>query len=126
EAELWTEVFTPAHATTRAAFVGKAQDISIAYSHAETANVLTRWLAASGILVFAGVWFASPGRRSRVMDALRRWPHLAGVLVGLAWWLWLAPSIVGLALAIFCILVSFRSGLRAAPNDVSRIAAGSL
>ncbi len=41
------------------------------------------------------------GPRPAVQEFIARWPSLLGVLVGLAWWLWLAPSLFGWA--IVCI-----------------------
>jgi hypothetical protein len=40
---------------------------------------------------------------------LRRWPRVAGVAVGLAWWLWLKPSILGLAIVALSLLVVRRA-----------------
>jgi len=31
---------------------------------------------------------------------LERWPHALGVVLGLAWWLWLSPSVLGLGIAL--------------------------
>ncbi len=39
--------------------------------------------------------FCLLGRREDFRQWFLRWPHLAGVLLGLAWWLWLTPSAVG-------------------------------
>jgi hypothetical protein len=37
-------------------------------------------------------------------DSFSRWPHLPGVVIGLAWWLWLSPSSVGwLIVAVFLV-----------------------
>jgi hypothetical protein len=38
-------------------------------------------------------------RRRRGLTMLQRWPHAVGLLIGLAWWWWLHPSVVGLAIA---------------------------
>ncbi len=52
-----------------------------------------RWLAAAGWgLLVAGAWALGRTRRAQW---LTKWPHAAGVVVGLAWWLWLSPSVLG-------------------------------
>lgn len=55
------------------------------------------------LLVLAVAW--ATGR-------LHRWPHFFGVLLGLAWWLWLSPSVLGLGLVAVCLLAAVRSGWR--------------
>ena len=55
------------------------------------------------LLVLAVAW--ATGR-------LHRWPHFFGVVLGLAWWLWLSPSVLGLGLAAVCVLAAVRSGWR--------------
>ncbi len=32
------------------------------------------------------------------MDWVQRWPNIAGIVLGIAWWLWAAPSVLGLAI----------------------------
>jgi hypothetical protein len=44
--------------------------------------------------------------------AFSRWPHLAGVGVGLAWWLWLWPSALGWVIVAVSLLASLRPGWR--------------
>jgi hypothetical protein len=41
------------------------------------------------------------------------------VLVGLIWWLWLSPSVLGLVLAIACVAASMRTGWRSISRPVS-------
>ena len=56
-----------------------------------------------GILL---VCVASVRRLRRLVAGLAcRWPATVGVVVGLIWWLWLAPSIVGLLLILLTFLV---------------------
>ena len=43
---------------------------------------------------------------------LHRWPHVAGALIGLGWWLWLWPSAVGLLVVGVCLVTSLRLGWR--------------
>jgi hypothetical protein len=70
------------------------------------ASLRPLWLrlaAALAILLAAvGVWTC---RRSSILqEIVTAWPQLLGMLVGVAWWLWLAPSILGLAMvAVFAL-----------------------
>lgn len=53
----------------------------------------------------AGIWLI---RRPAALDLLYRWPHLIGVVVGIAWWAWLWPSWVGLLIAAANIWLALR------------------
>ena len=56
------------------------------------------------------VWKLS--RYEGVRDAFSRWPHLPGVVIGLAWWLWLSPSAVGWLIAAIFLASSLRPAWR--------------
>ena len=43
---------------------------------------------------------------------LHRWPHAAGALIGLGWWLWLWPSAVGLLVVGVSLVAALRLGWR--------------
>jgi len=58
------------------------------------------------IAVLVAVWVLAA--RQSVREFLKRWPHLAGAAAGIAWWLWLAPSLLGW----FLVAVSLAGGLR--------------
>jgi hypothetical protein len=60
------------------------------------------WLTFFG-LVFVGV------RRGVVQGVVRRWPQGVVVLVGLVWWLWLTPSVLGLVIVTAGVWLSARS-----------------
>ena len=61
-------------------------------------------LIAFTALVVLGLW------KGVLSEWVRRWPAVAGVAVGLAWWLWLWPSILGLGLVLVSLAVSLWSG----------------
>ncbi len=52
---------------------------------------------------------------------LHRWPHLYGVGMGICWWLWLWPSVLGLFLTAVCLLAVVRSGWRRPRSSGSAI-----
>jgi len=64
------------------------------------------------------------GLRTRTLHAwFARWPAVFGVVAGLAWWLWLWPSVLGWAIIVVSLLAAARSGFRrpktAPPSSVS-------
>ena len=56
-------------------------------------------------LMIAVIWLM---RQPAAVDALCRWPHACGVLIGIAYWAWLWPSWLGILIAA----VSMWMGLR--------------
>ena len=54
-------------------------------------------------------------RYERVRDVFSRWPQLPGVVIGLAWWLWLSPSALGWLIAAVFLASSLRPVWRSRP-----------
>ncbi|MBL8825819.1 MAG: hypothetical protein JNM18_02460, partial [Planctomycetaceae bacterium] len=54
-------------------------------------------------------------------DVLPRLANPLGVIVGVAWWLWLAPSWFGWVIIVASVLLSLRSGLRTTTDAHSSI-----
>ena len=48
-----------------------------------------------------------------------RWPHVVGTLLGLAWWLWLSPSILGLGIALVCVIAAGLDRMKAKKITIS-------
>jgi hypothetical protein len=71
-------------------------------------------LGAACILVVAG-------RRGILDDWSRRWPHALGVMAGVAWWLWLTPSVLGWILIIGSLLASMRPAWRGTRESASAV-----
>ena len=65
-------------------------------------------LVAAGVLVVLTGLAVVGLRRGRLTGVLRRWPHAAGAVLGLAWWLWLTPSVLGLGIALASVLAAGR------------------
>ncbi len=49
-------------------------------------------------------------RRRALEEAFDRWPAAVGVLVGLAWWLWLRPSVLGWAIVALSLVAAAHAG----------------
>ncbi len=69
------------------------------------------WMTLLGLFAFAL-------RRGLLAESFQRWPQAVGVLVGLIWWMWLSPSVLGLVLAIVCVAASLRTGWRSISRPV--------
>lgn len=55
----------------------------------------TRLLAAGLLAVLVACLAFASRRKILDLEVLRRWPHAWALAVGLAWWLWLTPSVCG-------------------------------
>lgn len=115
--ELWSAAFQGARPITRCALDGAGAQLTLRYPRAENAEFY--WRTAVCGLGLATVLLAR--RRLSRVDALRRWPHVLGVLVGLAWWLWLTPSILGWAIIVVSLLASVLPGVRMAQEPASTV-----
>jgi hypothetical protein len=58
--------------------------------------------------------------QSWLADYLATCPQLAGVLIGVAWWLWLTPSIIGWAIVALSLLSGLRRIPRVSSEDKTR------
>lgn len=70
--------------------------------------VATRLAGIAILAVFIGA--AALARRGWPLAWLREWTAAAGVLFGLAWWLWFAPSFVGWPIVAVSLLSTLRTG----------------
>ena len=71
-----------------------------------------------GILALLVVWGM---RRGDFLALVQRRPHTAGVLVGLAWWLWLWPSAFGWVVVLASVVDAIRPGGRRSQKPASRV-----
>jgi hypothetical protein len=62
-------------------------------------------LALVGLTIGTLVLLRQPAAR----DALYRWPHAAGFLVGIAVWAWLSPSLCGILIAAASLVFAIRT-----------------
>jgi hypothetical protein len=106
-----TRLWLPGSDRSRPVLYGLAEGgvntIGISY-RAVTARPLLPRLGS--LLVVAGVAAALVWgvRHGRLEALIFRWPHAFGVLVGLAWWLWLWPSVLGWVIVLVNVVAAFR------------------
>ncbi len=86
---------------------GRADSLRLDAQPAEGNGLFYRLAAAAALAVLTCL--AVVGLlRGTLTETLRRWPHATGLVLGLAWWLWLSPSIVGLGIALASISIAAR------------------
>ncbi len=109
--QLWRWALDRPRSVVRLASDTQTGAIVLEYVRLESGGLLQRLAGAFGLALLAGLAIA--GIRKGIPAALfERWPHMIGVTIGLAWWLWLTPSVLGLALVLFSLTFSFRSPWR--------------
>jgi len=112
--DLWTLTEAAVRAPVRGMFAGPIMSVAVRYPRRGEGDFVERlWLVLLGAAVVM-LWLLAERQKWPLGDWLRRWPHAVGVILGLAWWLWLTPSVVGLLVAVGCALHSTRSNLNAA------------
>jgi hypothetical protein len=113
---------SPSGATVRCAVEGSLPSVTVEWRSNETSDATWRYAAAAGVLL-AGVVGLLLARRGYPVPGewLQRWPQMAVALAGIAWWLWLEPSFLGLAIIVGAALAAARSVLRPAPEAGIRV-----
>ncbi|MBN2473676.1 MAG: hypothetical protein JXB62_03635 [Pirellulales bacterium] len=110
-AELWSWSLDCRQVTARYAFPQDVPSLTLTYHPEKAGRLRGGLLAATGLL--AAVALALFGLRRGVWsEAFKRWPAAFGVGLGLAWWLWLSPSLFGWAIVAASLIASLLSGWR--------------
>jgi hypothetical protein len=94
----------------RCGFEGRADAIAVDYRPAEGDCLFCRLAAASGLALLLALGFVGPMRR-RLIDLLCRRPHVVVAALGMGWWMWLSPSMVGLVIVLASIVAAGYSAL---------------
>jgi hypothetical protein len=98
--------------TVRCAFEGRADSLTLDCRQAEAGWLAPRFGAAAALVVLTCAAVIGL-RRGTLAPMPERWPHAAGVVLGLAWWLWLVPSVLGLGIALASVLTASWRSVRA-------------
>jgi hypothetical protein len=106
-AELWDQLQSGEGSTTHFVVRQQAAPPQVRFVRAGQSGLLRR-LAAAAAVALATLLLVPILRNGMVAEFLRRWPYAAGVAAGLAWWLWLSPSVVGWLLILVSLAAAFR------------------
>ena len=113
-AELWRRSLQPGQASTRCVILGRSGSITLSYRRARTTGLPYRLAGATGLVVLI-VLVVLGLRRGTLAEWFQRWPQAIGVAAGLAWWLWLSPSILGWGIVLVSLVASLLSGWKYSP-----------
>ena len=105
-AEIWADIHHSA--PLRCAFAGTGEGrVEMAPPPPLRSGLFARWLAA-GVLLAVSAFVYLFSKHTPVPEWLARWPQAAGVLIGLAWWMWLSPSLLGWAIVLLSVVTALR------------------
>ncbi len=126
-AGLWKQSLLANRDATRCSIRGPAATLTLNYQTVTTGTLLGRLLAAFTLLalVAAAAWALW---HKRLFEWFCRWPAMFGVALGLSWWMWLSPSLLGWAIVLGSLAVAVLSAWRRSttPPGSSVIAIRSL
>ncbi len=111
--EIFRRALDAGQPVVRGACEGRADSLMLdSRPAAESPDLFYRRMAAAVLALLACLAVAGviPGTWT---DTLRHWPHAIGVVLGLAWWLWLSPSVLGLGIALVSVLAAGRGRMTA-------------
>jgi hypothetical protein len=93
--------------TTHLSSTQQTAQLPVASPHVGWGDLLLRILATVCLLLAMAALFVV-NRRQPIGDLFLSYPRLVGVLAGLAWWLWLTPSVFGWIIVLASLVPSFR------------------
>jgi hypothetical protein len=93
------------------AFEGPADALTLDCRLAEHHWPAERWWMALGLIALTAST-AAVVTKGWLIPWLDRRPHAVVAMLGLAWWLWLVPSVLGLAVATVSVLAAGRKRMR--------------
>ena len=107
--ELWRRSLDPRQTAFRCTFWERSPSITLVYRRAEAGRWHPDLLPAGGLLLLTGLMVVGL-RRGTLAEWFKRWPAAFGVAVGLAWWLWLQPGVLGWVIVAASLAASAFSG----------------
>jgi hypothetical protein len=102
----WQRFVAEGQASVSSAAPGPNDVVALEYRPIEPRAWLPRLAGIAGFLVIVGL-AGLIVRLGLLRSVIVRWPAVFGVGFGLAWWLWLSPSAVGLLIVLVVLLCRF-------------------
>ena len=102
----WRHFVAERQTTVSCTTSGAVDAIALDYRPVETQTWRPR-LAGIAEFLFAVGLAALWIRRGLLWNCFARWPYVFGIGIGLAWWLWLSPSAVGLLIVLAVLVRQF-------------------
>ena len=87
--------------------LGALPDLELQFESFRLSDFIVRWLLAAACVMVAGLGHVALSLNS-VCEWTVRWPHIFGVCLGLAYWLWFWPSFLGCVLSMLFVLSAIR------------------
>jgi hypothetical protein len=106
---LWQYCLDRPDDTTRCLAADGAASVVLDYQARALDSWWGRFFAACGLGLLAAACLLG-SLRGVSLAFFSRWPHVLGVVAGLAWWLWLWPSALGWLVILATLACSIRSG----------------
>ena len=123
--EIWLCTLDRSQASTCCVVGGESGPITLNYRRVEADGLSGRLVGAAGMA--AVILLTVVAVRWGVFSMLLcRWPYLLGVVAGLAWWLWLWPSVLGWGIVLVSLVASLRWGWKRPRRSGSAIVPLSL
>jgi hypothetical protein len=123
--QFWQFAFDGPQPPFRLMLPGRSEEVELHRQLLTASHWPLRLGAAVGLALLSGLLFLL--FRSPWWQALDRWRYVAGAACGLAWWLWLSPSVLGLlivALSLVAALRDRRPQSREAGSAIVRLGSG--
>jgi len=112
--ELWRRSLDPRQTVFRCAFSARSPSITVAFRQAEAGPWCADLVPATVLLLLTGLTVVGL-RRGALAEWFKQWPAVFGVGVGLAWWLWLQPGVLGWAIVLGSLAALTFSGWKRVP-----------
>jgi hypothetical protein len=95
--EIFRHLCEPEQAISRYVQEGRSNTLILVTSTSKSDGTAQRWFIAVGWILMTMLAMLGVANGS-LIETIRRWPHVTITAIGLAWWLWLAPNILGVCI----------------------------
>jgi hypothetical protein len=105
-ASIWRRQQEPLNSTVQGMLLGSSDSFQLDYASTRLHDLGRRGLMATALFGLVALFVL--GRRNRTLNEWGlRWPYVVGVLLGMVWWLFCTPSLLGLAVILAAVIGAF-------------------